>query len=62
MQQFAMRSFKPEYLLVENIRTLLRTRGIDAKALARTQVLETWVAGKKVWSRPASAVSPERGR
>ena len=35
---------------------------VDAKALARTQVLETWVAGKKVWSRPASAVSPERGR
>jgi predicted amidohydrolase YtcJ len=24
---------------------------VDAQALARTQVLETWVAGKKVWSR-----------
>jgi predicted amidohydrolase YtcJ len=27
----------------------------DPQALARTQVLETWVAGKKVWSAPASA-------
>ena len=34
---------------------------IDAQSLARTEVLETWVAGKKVWERSASAV-PERGR
>lgn len=37
---------------------------IDAQALARTQVLETWVAGKKVWRR-APAASPaqtERGK
>jgi predicted amidohydrolase YtcJ len=24
---------------------------VDAQSLARTQVLETWVAGKKVWER-----------
>ena len=31
--------------------------------LYRTQVLETWVAGKKVWERAASASgAPERGR
>ncbi|HKP34901.1 MAG TPA: amidohydrolase [Sphingomicrobium sp.] len=35
---------------------------VDAKALARTEVLETWVAGKKVWSRTPSASRPERGR
>jgi predicted amidohydrolase YtcJ len=35
---------------------------VDAHALARTQVVQTWVAGKKVWERPASAVQPERGR
>jgi predicted amidohydrolase YtcJ len=34
---------------------------VDAQALARTQVLETWVAGKKVWKRPASG-GGERGR
>jgi predicted amidohydrolase YtcJ len=34
---------------------------VDAQALARTQVLETWVGGKKVFSR-ASAGAPERGR
>ena len=34
---------------------------VDAQALARTQVLETWVAGKKVWERPASG-GGERGR
>jgi predicted amidohydrolase YtcJ len=33
----------------------------NPQALARTQVLETWVAGKKVWSAPASA-SGERGK
>jgi hypothetical protein len=32
-------------------------------ALYRTQVLETWVGGKKVWSRePSAAAVPERGR
>jgi predicted amidohydrolase YtcJ len=37
---------------------------VDAQALARTQVLETWIGGKKVWERPTIApVSPtERGK
>ena len=36
---------------------------VDAQALARTQVLETWVAGKKVWERVSSAVGrAERGK
>ena len=35
---------------------------IDAQSLARTQVLETWVAGKKVLSRAPGASPPERGR
>ncbi len=35
---------------------------VDAQSLARTEVLETWVGGKKVWSRAASAGRPERGR
>jgi predicted amidohydrolase YtcJ len=33
----------------------------DQQSLARTQVLQTWIAGKKVWERPATA-APERGR
>ena len=35
---------------------------VDPQSLARTQVLETWVAGKKVWERAPSAVQPERGK
>ena len=36
---------------------------VDAQSLARTQVLETWVAGKKVWSRsPKASGAPERGQ
>ena len=35
---------------------------VDAQALARTQVLETWVAGKKVWAKAASGGTGERGR
>ena len=35
---------------------------VDAQGLARTQVIETWVAGKKVWERPASGAGGERGR
>jgi len=37
---------------------------VDAQALARTQVLETWVAGRKVWERPTivPAAQPERGK
>ena len=36
---------------------------VDPKALARTQVLETWVAGKKVWERTSSSAGrPERGK
>ena len=34
----------------------------DAQALARTQVLETWVSGKKVWSRPGPSGRAERGK
>ena len=33
----------------------------EPQALARTQVLETWVAGKKVWASPVSG-GVERGR
>jgi predicted amidohydrolase YtcJ len=35
---------------------------VDAQSLARTQVMETWVAGKKVWARPATASPAERGK
>ena len=35
---------------------------VDAQSLARTQVLETWVAGKKVWERAPSAAPTERGK
>jgi hypothetical protein len=35
---------------------------VDAQSLARTQVLETWIGGKKVWSRAPSASPPERGK
>jgi predicted amidohydrolase YtcJ len=35
---------------------------IDAQSLARTQVLETWVGGRKVWTRGISASKPERGK
>lgn len=34
----------------------------DPQQLARTQVLEAWVAGKKAWSRNPSASPAERGR
>jgi predicted amidohydrolase YtcJ len=36
---------------------------VDPQQLARTEVLETWVGGKKVWARAASAArAPERGK
>ena len=35
---------------------------VDPQSLARTQVLETWVAGKKVWARAAKASPTERGQ
>ncbi len=35
---------------------------IDPQSLAATQVLETWVAGKKVWTRAAPIAGVERGR
>jgi predicted amidohydrolase YtcJ len=35
---------------------------VDAQSLRRTQVLETWVAGKKMWSKQPSGGTPERGR
>ena len=34
---------------------------VDPQALGQTQVLETWVAGKKVWAKKSGA-SAERGR
>jgi predicted amidohydrolase YtcJ len=34
----------------------------DRQQLAGTEVLETWIAGKKAWSRPPSASPAERGR
>jgi predicted amidohydrolase YtcJ len=34
---------------------------VDAQSLAKTQVLETWIAGKKVWAR-TKAGGAERGR
>lgn len=36
---------------------------VTPQELGRTQVLETWVAGKRVWRRPVNAGAPtERGR
>ena len=35
---------------------------VDPHALARTQVLQTWVAGKKIWEKAPSAAPAERGR
>jgi predicted amidohydrolase YtcJ len=35
---------------------------VNPQELARTQVLETWVAGKKVWAREPSAGPTERGK
>jgi predicted amidohydrolase YtcJ len=35
---------------------------VDAQSLGRTQVIETWVAGKKVWERSKPAAATERGK
>ena len=35
---------------------------VDAQSLGKTEVLETWVAGERVWSRSPSAARPERGK
>lgn len=35
---------------------------VNPQELARTQVLETWVAGRKVWSRVPVASATERGK
>ena len=35
---------------------------VDAQQLARTEVLETWVAGQKMWARAPSAAATERGK
>ena len=35
---------------------------VDAQSLARTEVLETWVAGKRVWQRSPSSSPAERGK
>jgi predicted amidohydrolase YtcJ len=35
---------------------------VNAQDLGRTQVLQTWVAGKTVWQRIASSAAAERGK
>jgi predicted amidohydrolase YtcJ len=35
---------------------------VDAQALGRTQVLETWIAGKKAWRQAPSGSPAERGK
>jgi predicted amidohydrolase YtcJ len=35
---------------------------VDAQSLARTQVVETWVAGRKVYEKAASGAGAERGK
>jgi len=35
---------------------------VDPQQLARTQVLQTWIAGKRVWERADVPSGPERGR
>ena len=35
---------------------------VDPQSLARTEVLETWVAGKKVWTRAPSVSGPRHGK
>jgi predicted amidohydrolase YtcJ len=35
---------------------------VSPQELGRTEVLETWVAGRKVWERAASAAQTERGK
>lgn len=35
---------------------------VEPRMLARTQVQETWIAGKKVWARAAGAAPTERGK
>jgi predicted amidohydrolase YtcJ len=35
---------------------------VDAQQLARTQVLETWIAGKKEWTRAATVSPPPRAK
>jgi len=34
----------------------------DQLSRGRTQVLQTWIGGKKVWERAPNAAAPERGR
>ena len=34
----------------------------NAQDLARTKVLETWIAGKQVWGGEPSAAPTERGK
>ena len=34
----------------------------DQQSLGRTQVLQTWIGGKKLWERTPTAAAPERGR
>ena len=46
-----------DFIILKNDPTAL-----DPQQLARMQVEETWVAGKRVWSRPASASAPRRAK
>ena len=35
---------------------------VDAQSLGRTEVLETWIGGKKLWTKSVNASRPERGK
>jgi hypothetical protein len=35
---------------------------VDPQSLGHAEVLETWIAGRKVWSRAPSVSRPERGK
>lgn len=35
---------------------------VDPQQLGRTEVLQTWIAGKKAWERSASPAAPQRGK
>jgi predicted amidohydrolase YtcJ len=45
-----------DFILVDR-----RVADVPAKELANTQVLETWIAGKKVWSKDEASGAGERG-
>ena len=35
---------------------------VDPQSLAKTEVLETWIAGRKIWARTPAASAAERGK